>query len=217
MKGQINCLVSAWFSSLEKRLEQNGLENSYFILTWLEFTNQSIIAIIKDQGQDVAVIMDYFEEISGTKLWIHFIKLLSEKTIKTVSMSRLVTKPTKWLYTQRRLRSESSQCAQWIAEESDQNLRSALNEDPMFFHADSEDYDHTGRMSRLIWVFAGRTGHIVDLVMRRFNYVVDYVLYRKRILMFLFTRYPRLCKKLRREKTYKVRANVKKFNIQHQR
>ena len=33
--------------------------------------------------------------------------------------------------------SESSQCAQWVAE------------DPMFLHADSEDSDQTGRMHRL--------------------------------------------------------------------
>ena len=37
MKGQKNCLLSAWFSSLEKRLERNGFENSYLILTWPEF------------------------------------------------------------------------------------------------------------------------------------------------------------------------------------
>ena len=41
--------------------------------------------------------------------------------------------------------SESSLCAQWVAM------------DPSFIHADSEDSDHTGRMHRLIWVFAGRT------------------------------------------------------------
>ena len=46
---------------------------------------------------------------------------------------------------------ESSLCAQWVAK------------DPSFLHADSkdpdqtsEDSDQTGRMSRLIWVFAGR-------------------------------------------------------------
>ena len=38
MKGQRNCSLSAWFPSLEKGLERNGLENSYLILTWLEFT-----------------------------------------------------------------------------------------------------------------------------------------------------------------------------------
>ena len=41
--------------------------------------------------------------------------------------------------------SESSLCAQWVAN------------DPRFLHADSEDSDQTGRMPRLIWVFAGRT------------------------------------------------------------
>ena len=41
--------------------------------------------------------------------------------------------------------SESSLCAQWVAK------------NPMFLHADSEDSDQTGRMPRLIWVFAWRT------------------------------------------------------------
>ena len=33
-----------------------------------------------------------------------------------------------------------------------------------------EDYDQTGRMPRLIWVFAGRKDHFVGLVMRRLIY-----------------------------------------------
>ena len=41
--------------------------------------------------------------------------------------------------------SESSLCAQWVAE------------DPSFLHADSKDFDQNGRMPRLIWVFTGRT------------------------------------------------------------
>ena len=45
--------------------------------------------------------------------------------------------------------SESSLCAPWVAK------------DPMLLHADSEDSDQTGRMPRLIWVFAGRTGNFV--------------------------------------------------------
>ena len=40
--------------------------------------------------------------------------------------------------------SESSLCAQWVAK------------DPRFLLADSEDSDQTGRMPRLIWVFAWR-------------------------------------------------------------
>ena len=49
--------------------------------------------------------------------------------------------------------------AQWVAK------------DPSFLHAGSEDSDQTGRMSRLIWVFAGRTFHFVGFVMRRLKYV----------------------------------------------
>ena len=41
--------------------------------------------------------------------------------------------------------SASSLCTQWVAK------------DPSFLHADSEDSDQTGRMPRMIWVFAGRT------------------------------------------------------------
>ena len=41
--------------------------------------------------------------------------------------------------------SESSLCTQWVAK------------DPRFLHADSKDSYQTGRMPRLIWVFAGRT------------------------------------------------------------
>ena len=54
--------------------------------------------------------------------------------------------------------SESSLCAQWVAK------------DPSFLHADSEDSDQTGRMSRLIWFFAGRTCHFVGFVMRRLKF-----------------------------------------------
>ena len=43
------------------------------------------------------------------------------------------------------VRSESSRCAHWVAK------------DPSFLHADSEDSDQTGRMPRLIQVFARRT------------------------------------------------------------
>ena len=50
--------------------------------------------------------------------------------------------------------SESSQKAQWVAE------------DPMFLHVDSEDSDQTGQMPRLIRIFAGRIGHFVSFVMR---------------------------------------------------
>ena len=78
-------------------------------------------------------------------------------------LNRLMTKPTKWLCAQRRLKtnlgnrpvwSESLLCAQWVAE------------DPSFLHVGSEDSDQTGWTPRLIWDFAGQTGHFVGFVMR---------------------------------------------------
>ena len=65
-------------------------------------------------------------------------------------MSRLMTKPTMWLCAQRRLRSA------WASTQSDQSLHCPLGSlAPHWAH--SEDSDQTGRMPRLIWVFAGRT------------------------------------------------------------
>ena len=55
--------------------------------------------------------------------------------------------------------SESLLCAQWVAK------------DPSFLHVDSEDSDQTGRMPRLIWVFAGRTCHFVGFVVRRLKWI----------------------------------------------
>ena len=55
---------------------------------------------------------------------------------------------------------QSSLCAQWVAE------------DPMFLHVDSEDSDQTGRMPRLIWVFAGHTCHFVGFLMRLLIYTL---------------------------------------------
>ena len=76
-------------------------------------------------------------------------------------MSHDMTKPTKWVCAQRRLRSawafgqsdQSLLCAQWVAK------------DLSFLHVDSKDSDQTGRMPRLIWVFAVRT--VILLVVSR--------------------------------------------------
>ena len=51
--------------------------------------------------------------------------------------------------------SESSLCAQWVAQ------------NPSFLHADSEASDQTGQIPRLIWVFAGRACLFVSFVLRR--------------------------------------------------
>ena len=77
-------------------------------------------------------------------------------------MSHEMTKPTKYVCAQRRLRcpvwSESSLCAQWVAK------------DPSFLHADSEDSDQTGWMPRLIRVFTGRTAILLVLSCHGSNY-----------------------------------------------
>ena len=62
----------------------------------------------------------------------------------------------------------------WASAQSDQSLLCAqwVAKDPSFLHADSEDSDQTGRMPRLIWVFAGRTCHFVGFVMRQLIYCI---------------------------------------------
>ena len=76
----------------------------------------------------------------------------------SLKLSRRMTKPTKWHVRPAKTQislgihpvwSESSLYAQWVAKDS------------RFLHADSEDSDQTGRMPRLIWVFAGRTDNFV--------------------------------------------------------
>ena len=59
--------------------------------------------------------------------------------------------------------SESSLCAQWIAK------------DTKFLHADSEDSDQTGRMPKLIWVFAGRTFILLVLSCCRSNVMLIFI------------------------------------------
>ena len=87
--------------------------------------------------------------------------------VQQSQMSRRMTKPTKWpvraAKTQIRLGitpvwSEASLCAQWVGKE------------PNALHADIEDSDQTGRMPRLILVFAGCTCYFVGFVMRRLKW-----------------------------------------------
>ena len=56
----------------------------------------------------------------------------------------------------------------WASAQSDQSslCTQLVAKDPSFLHADSEDSDQTGRMPRLIWVFAGRTTTLLVLSCR---------------------------------------------------
>ena len=73
--------------------------------------------------------------------------------VLNICMSHDMTKPTKWVCTQRWLRSA------WVSNQSDQSSLSVWrNLGSIAAHwAQSEDSDQTGRMPRLIRVFAGRT------------------------------------------------------------
>ena len=46
-----------------------------------------------------------------------------------------------------------------------------------FLHADSEDFDQIGQMSRLIRLFAGRKVHFVGFLMRRLKLMLVSVLH----------------------------------------
>ena len=124
------------------------------------------------------------------------------KIIFDLNMSRDMKKPTKSVCAQRRLRSA------WASAQSDHSLRCALNgllRTQGFFKrirpvwsesslsawrnlgslathwAHSEDSDQTGRMPRLIWVFAGRT--LILLVLScRGSHVYSYHLSLVRLL-----------------------------------
>ena len=91
-----------------------------------------------------------------------------------VNMSRRMAKPTKWS-----LRSAKTQiCLGIRLDWSESSLSAWRNIGSSTTHwAHCEDSDQTGRMPRLIWVFAGRKGHFVDFVMR-------WLTFRKCILIF---------------------------------
>ena len=85
-------------------------------------------------------------------------------------LSRLVTKPTKLPVCPRRLRSA------WASAQSDQSLRCPHEEalGPLTtYWVHSSDTEQTGRMPRLIWVFAGCTCRFVCFVIQRLNLNVD--------------------------------------------
>ena len=109
------------------------------------------------------LLMNVFIALKGSHFWFS-----SVITRLPCRKSRLMRKPAEWVCAQRRLRSA------WASTQSDQSLRCAcpgwsesslcahwVAKDPSFLHADSGDSDQTGRMPRLIWVFAGRTATLL--------------------------------------------------------
>ena len=78
------------------------------------------------------------------------------------NMSRLMTKPTKWL---RPAKTQISLGIRPVWAVFTDRMKKAWS---LATHiAQSEDSDQTGRMPRMVWVFARRTCHFVGFVMRR--------------------------------------------------
>ena len=94
-------------------------------------------------------------------------------------MSRLVTKPTKW-----HVRPGKTQISLVIrpvwSESSLSEWRKFGSSATHWAH--SEDSDQTGRTSRLIWIFAGRS-HFVGFVMRRLKYNINANIMRVKLCM----------------------------------
>ena len=119
----------------------------------------SVMAFLTFSSEFIKIVFNRINLLGLSALFLHWFS-----TIWATSQQNQQS----GMCAQRRLRSawasalsdQSSLCAQWVAK------------DPSFLHADSKDPDQTGRMPRLIWVFAGRTCHFVGFVMRRLIYVV---------------------------------------------
>ena len=95
------------------------------------------------------------------------------------------TKPTKWP-----MRPAKTQISLGIRPVlSVFAVRLRIAKDPSFLHADSEDSDQTGRMPRLIWVFAARTLILLVLSCRgSFNERVEYECMKKMTFTSLLLR-----------------------------
>ena len=93
--------------------------------------NTSFLLIRYNDSQKPILGWYYSSKTYIHAIWIHFFNKLLRKTQISLGIRPV------W--------SESLLCAQWVAKGS------------VLLQADSEDSDQTGRMHRLIWVFAGRT------------------------------------------------------------
>ena len=93
-------------------------------------------------------------------------------------MSRDMTKPTKWVCAQRRLRSA------WTSAQSSPSAWRTVSLATHWAH--SEDADQIGWMPRLIWVFAGRTATLLVLSCRGsiILYILHSLYYACRLISF---------------------------------
>ena len=131
-------------------------------LIWV-FTGRTVSLLVLSRDGSYISTSQYFIEAI---LKFHFSEYVVETFDKNSSLKTNNEPPhdktNKWpVHTQRRLRSawasaqsdQSSLCTWWVAK------------DPRFLHTGGEDSAETGRMHRLIWVFAGCMGHFAGFVM----------------------------------------------------
>ena len=113
-------------------LERNALSSNLktVIVTW------QTLAIYDPFDRNYKSTMASYKLIFHSRSWYVIIWAISWQNQQNGMCAQRRLNPV-W--------SESLLCAQWVAK------------DPRFLNADSEDSDQTGRIPRLIWVFAGRT------------------------------------------------------------
>ena len=148
----------------------------------------------------IVVILDIIIVIALTALFIY--KEVQDG-LKKPHLSRDMTKQTKWLYATRRLRSawasaRPSLCAQWVAK------------DPSVLHSDSEDYDQTGWIPRLICLRWAHT-HFVGFVMSRLNYTHV----RSFGSLFWHPQAQSMCRRYQTENYWTVLSNITASEIKY--
>ena len=94
------------------------------------------------------------DDSDQTGRMLRLILFLSGCTDHSVDLSHSTTKLTTWPV--RPVKTQISLCIRPVWSESSL-CHQCVAKDPRFLPADSEESDQTGRMPRLIWVFAGRT------------------------------------------------------------
>ena len=105
---------------------------------------------------------DRFSREETRTIFFPFFALWETVTCLHVYFSHSMTKSTKWLVRP----PKTLICPDW----SETSLFAWRNFRSLATHwVHSKDADLTGRMPRLIWAFAGRTGHFVSFVMLQLN------------------------------------------------
>ena len=164
-----------WYSGEKNTLlEWNGtsdadygqkFESTYSVIycrKWLVLRCWQVLPLVKNLNLIIKSALELGKLYKPISIGNSQVCLMVTSCILQLDMSRLITKPTKWLCAHRRLRSA------WAFAQSDQSPLSACRSlrSLATYWVHSKDSDQTGWMLRLIWVFAG-CSHFVGFVMRQ--------------------------------------------------